>query len=167
MKFSNLFDIQNWILGFTDGEGCFCISFTKRSKLKLKIETHCSFSISQKACSLKILEQIQQYFSCGGIRYSKKDDTYKYEIRNIKDLNKKVIPFFTKYPLLTKKRKDFEIFSIICKKVFKKLHLNVVELKNIIELAYQMNETRTSTGKFSKRKYSKEKLLSFMNKLKV
>ena len=160
MKSSTTLNIQNWILGFVDGEGCFCISFTKRTKLKLKIETRCSFSISQKSTSLKSLEQMKNYFNCGGIRYSKKDDTYKYEVRNIKDLNRKIIPFFEKYSLQTKKRKDFEIFSSICKKVFKKLHLNFLELKNIIEMAYQMNES-------GKRKYSKEELLSFINKLKV
>lgn len=154
------FNIENWILGFTDGEGCFYVSFTKRSKMAFGIEVRLSFSLSRKPSSLFALELFKTYFKCGGIRYSKKDNMYKYEVRDIKDLTTKIIPFFEKHLLITNKKDDFIIFADINKKLLSGSHLNFSGLENIIELAYQMND-------YGKRKYLKLELLKFVNKLKV
>ena len=70
-------EINPWyITGFVDGEGCFHISFSKRNKLKTKIEVRPGFSISQHRRSKSIIEQIKVYFGCGGIRLNKFDQTY-------------------------------------------------------------------------------------------
>ena len=106
---------KNWFTGFTDGEGSFCISFTLRKKMKLGIEVRPSFSIAQHKTSLACLELILSNFNCGGIRFNKIDQTYKYEIRNIKDLNDIIIPHFEKYGLLTIKQKDFLKFNLFLK----------------------------------------------------
>ncbi len=144
---------KNWFTGFTDGEGSFCISFTLRKKMKLGIEVRPSFSIAQHKTSLACLELILSNFNCGGIRFNKIDQTYKYEIRNIKDLNDIIIPHFEKYGLLTIKQKDFLKFKRICQMIYHdSSHLNRDGLIEIINLAYSMN----SSGK---RKYSKDYLL--------
>lgn len=69
-----------WLCDFTDGDGCFSVSFTQfsvsftqRASLKTKIEVRPSFSISQKPNSLDCWEKIQKFFQCGGIRYSNLD----------------------------------------------------------------------------------------------
>jgi hypothetical protein len=36
-----------WLSGFTDGEGCFSISFTKNSRFNFKLEVRPSFSLGQ------------------------------------------------------------------------------------------------------------------------
>ena len=157
-----VFDETNiyWIVGFIDGEGCFSISFNKKSTLTCGIEVRPSFSVSQKAHSYIALENIQNYFKCGNIRFDKKDGTYKYEVRSLINLRKIIIPFFNKYSLLTKKKSDFETFQVICNLVAECQHLNKQGLEKIINLAYTMNGS-------GKRKYTQEELLKFLNKLKL
>ena len=149
-----------YITGFVDGEGCFSVSFTKREKMKTGIEIRPSFSIGQNKKSLKLLQEIHAYFDCGAIRFSKSDQTYKYEVRSIKDLRKKIIPHFQKYPLKTSKNADFLKFSWICNQIAASKHLNKECLAEIIEYAYLMNES-------GKRKYTKEDLLKMLNEMKV
>jgi len=150
-------NFSSHISGFVDGEGCFLISFNFRAKMKSKIEIRPSFSISQNKRNLEILQKIHAFFKCGAIRFSKKDQNYKFEVRAIEDLMRKIIPHFQNFPLQTSKQKDFEIFSEICEKIFKSQHLNFEHLKEIIKKAYQMNPS-------GKRKYSQEKLLSFLTR---
>nr|YP_009057887.1 putative LAGLIDADG homing endonuclease [Nephroselmis astigmatica]YP_009057906.1 putative LAGLIDADG homing endonuclease [Nephroselmis astigmatica]AID67745.1 putative LAGLIDADG homing endonuclease [Nephroselmis astigmatica]AID67746.1 putative LAGLIDADG homing endonuclease [Nephroselmis astigmatica] len=153
-------DIGSYITGFVDGEGCFCISFSQRAKFKTGLEVRPSFSISQNKRSLKALQSVQEYFQCGGLRYSKKDQTYKYEVRSLRDLRKYVIPHFEKYPLQTSKSADFKIFAWICRQIAASKHLNRDFLEEIIEQAYQMNGS-------GKRKYTKTKLLQVLGKMKI
>jgi len=148
-------DFASYISGLFDGEGCFSVSFNFREKLKLKIEVRPSFSISQNKRNLSILKEVKDFFKCGSIRFSKKDQTYKYETRSISDLNRKIIPHFEKFPLKTTKARDFKKFSEICALIFTMKHRNKEHLENIIEKAYAMNES-------GKRKYSKAKLLSVL-----
>src|SRR5690554_2673959 len=156
------FNDQNvyWLVGFVDGEGCFSVSFNRKSGMACGIEVRPSLSVSQKSHSYEVLEGIQDYLGCGGIRFSKSDGTYKFEVRSLSHLRGSVIPFFLTYRLLTNKRNDFEIFKRVCDLVAEGQHLNIVGLTKIIGLAYTMNGS-------GKRKYSKEELLKFLNKLKL
>jgi len=153
-------DFKWYITGFVDGEGCFSVSFSMRSKLRTGIEVRPSFSVSQNKRSLAVLKDIQNYFDCGGLRYSKYDQTYKYEVRSIADLRKFVIPHFEKYQLQTSKAEDFAKFSWICDQVSASRHLNNDVLAEIIDRAYSMNNS-------GKRKYTKEKLLKVAGKKKI
>ncbi|MFC1710183.1 LAGLIDADG family homing endonuclease [Patescibacteria group bacterium] len=148
-------DFASYITGFVDGEGTFSVSFCRRSKFKTNIEVRPSFSISQHKRNLEILKAIKTYFNAGFIRYSKRDQNYKYEVRSINDLNRKIIPHFKKYPPQTSKSKDFDLFEEICRYVVEKKHLNPNYLEEIINKAYLMNES-------GKRKYKKQNLLRFI-----
>lgn len=141
-----------YITGFADGEGCFSISFTKREKMKTGIEIRPSFSIGQSKRSLPVLERAKLYFGCGAIRFSRSDQTYKYEVRSIGDIRKRIIPHFQKYPLQTYKLNDFATFSWICDEIAASRHLNKDNLAAIIDRAYSMNES-------GKRRYTKQELL--------
>lgn len=132
--------LEPWfITGLVDGEGCFSVSFTLRRKFNTGIETRPSFSISLNQKDLPLLKSVHSYFGCGGLRYSKSDRTYKYEVRSVPDLVTYVIPHFKSYPLRGAKLQDFLRFEEICKQVRSNLHLNKTFLKEIIERAYQMN----------------------------
>jgi len=149
-------DVFNWyVTGFVDGEGCFSVSFTQRDKLTTGIEVRPSFSVSQNRRSLPVLEHIHTYFGCGAIRFSRSDQTYKYEVRSISDIRKRIIPHFQKYPLQTYKLQDFTSFSWICDEIASSRHLNKDALRLIIDVAYTMNES-------GKRKYTKEELLKMI-----
>jgi len=153
-------NFASYVSGFIDGEGCFSVSFNFREKLKTKIEVRPSFAVGQNKRNLEILKEIQKFFNCGSLRFSLKDQCYKYEVRNIDDLRKKIIPHFEKFPLLTTKKRDFQIFSEICEKVAQMKHRNPDHLKEIIKMAFQMNVS-------GKRKYNQTKLLSVLDKMKI
>lgn len=148
-------NFPSYITGFADGEACFCVSFNFREKMKYKIEIRPSFSISQNQRNIDILKKINQYFGCGGLRFSKSDNNYKYEVRSITDLSKIIIKHFEDYPLQTSKINDFEKFAEICKIIYSNHHLQKDGMNKIIELAYSMNES-------GKRKYKKEYLLKLL-----
>ena len=150
-------EFTSYISGFTDGEGTFSISFSQRPKLKTCIEVRPSFSISQHKRNLEILKEIRNYFGVGAIRFSRRDQNYKYEVRSISDIVKVIIPHFIKYPLKTSKAKDFALFNEICKMISANLHLNTNYLTKIIDKAYLMNEA-------GKRKYKKSELLKLMTR---
>lgn len=148
-----------YVSGLVDGEGSFSVSFNFRKKLSTGIETRPSFSISLNEKDLNLIKGLKEFFKCGGIRYSRRDRTYKFEVRSIQDLMKKIIPHFKKHPLRGKKGSDFETFSKICALVHANLHLNKHYLRTIIELAYTMNTS-------GKRKYKKEELLKVLSEVK-
>jgi hypothetical protein len=135
-------ELDGWyVTGLCEGEGCFHVSFTLRKRLKVGIETRPSFSLLLNQRDLHLLQSVQKYFGCGGIRYSRADRTYKYEVRSIRDLMRQVIPHFERYPLQGAKKEDFERFASICRKVHANLHLNREHLREIIDLAYAMNSS--------------------------
>jgi hypothetical protein len=144
-----------YITGFVDGEGCFSVSFNLRAKLKTGIEVRPSFCIAQNKRSLQILKDIYAYFGCGAIRFSKRDQMYKYEVRSINNLTTRIIPHFQKFPLKTSKAKDFEIFARVCELISKSHHLNNQYLQQIILDSYLMNVS-------GKRHNTKEDLLKIL-----
>ena len=87
----NSTDFSWYVTGFADGEGCFCVSFNLRSRFVTGIEVRPSFMIAQNKRSVEVLKEIQAYFGCGGLRFVKSDQTYKFEVRKTQDLMKKVI----------------------------------------------------------------------------
>jgi len=148
----------SYVTGFVDGEGCFSISFSLRKKMKYGIEVRPSFSVSQHKRNKEIVEFFQKYFSCGSVRFLKRDQNYKFEVRSIKDLVQKIIPHFKQCPLKTSKREDFEKFSQVCELIDSNHHLNQSGLIKIIVLATSMNEA-------GQRRISKKELLRKVNKM--
>ncbi len=149
-----------YITGLTEGEGSFSVSFSLRKKLKVGIETRPSFSITLNKRDLPLIKKLHKYFNCGGVRFSKGDRTYKFEVRSVPDLCKKVIPHFDKYQLQGRKKTDFEIFKSICLKMKANLHLNAKELSMIIKDAYKMNPS-------GKRLHKQANLLKVLDKVMV
>jgi hypothetical protein len=148
-------EIAWYVTGFTDGEGCFSVSFNRRAKLKTGIEVRPSFCLAQNKRSLEVLKTIHTYFGCGAIRFSKHDQMYKYEVRSIKDLRERIIPHFQKYPLRTNKAQDFLIFTEVCELIASSHHLNPEYLERLIQRAYLMNEAGL-------RRVTQEELLKFL-----
>ena len=109
-----------WILGFTDGEGCFTISCINNSTTKFGKQIFPEFVISQSSKSLEALKEIQKFFGCGSIVLNKRYDNhrenvYKFCVRSISELDSEIIPFFDKFRLKTSKNNDFKIFRKIIK----------------------------------------------------
>ncbi len=148
-------DIKSYITGFVDGEGCFTVSFSLRSKMKYKIEVRPSFSVSQNKKSKEIIFLLHNYFACGGVRFSKNDQNYKYEVRSISDLVKTIIPHFKKYPLKTAKKLEFDKFTEICQLIYSSHHLSQAGLTKIIKLSEDLNVSGS-------KKYNRNDLLKMI-----
>ena len=155
------FRLHPWyVTGLVEGEGTFSVSFNKRRRLAVGIETRPSFSVTFHRRDLELLKALRAFFGCGAIRYSRSDGTYKYEVRSVADLAKKIVPHFEKYPLAGSKGEDFRKFAEIVRLVHAKHHLNRQHLQHIIELAYSMNPS-------GKRRYAKDDLLRLLGEMKV
>lgn len=148
--------LQPWyVTGLVDGEGSFLVSFSVRKKFHTGIEARPSFALAQHQRNRFTLERVEKYFQCGSLRFNTRDQTYKYEVRSVQDLVIKILPHFVKYPLQTSKRKDFELLCEICQLIGNRTHLYTDGLRQIINLAYQMNN-------LGARRYQKQELLQKM-----
>lgn len=57
----------DYIVGFTDGEGCFTLHIAKRSASPFGLFFTPSLSVSQNTNSIQVLKEIQNFFQCGFI----------------------------------------------------------------------------------------------------
>jgi LAGLIDADG endonuclease len=140
-------DIKAYLSGYTDGEGCFCVSINKSNRHKFGWEIRPSFSVSQNGDRAEVLEILKQYFACGTIRPDRSDKTLKYEVWSLTDLVGRVIPHFEENPLFSSKQQDFELFAEICRLMYRGEHLTEEGFKHIVALALEMNPS-------GKRKYT-------------
>src|SRR5919198_3335831 len=97
-----------FVTGLTDGEGCFCVSFAIRPRLKVGLEARPSFSLSLNERDRALLGDLQAFFECGWIRESRSDRTFKYEVRSVAELIDRIVPHFEAHPLCGAKRRSFE-----------------------------------------------------------
>jgi len=146
-------DLDSYISGFVDGEGCFCVSFQPGKRHRFGWEVRPSFSVSQNADRAELLYIIQERWECGFIRPDNSDKTLKFEIRKVIDLVDKVIPHFNKFPLLSSKKIDFEKFEKICKLISEERHFEFDSFQEIVWLAMEMNPS-------GKRKYFGNEILN-------
>jgi LAGLIDADG endonuclease len=147
-----------YVTGLTEGEGCFCISFSLRSRLRARLEVRPSFSLSLNEKDRRLLEDLQAFFGCGWIRQSRSDRTYKYEARSIADLLTRVLPHFECFPLAGSKARSFHGFSLVCRMIGQGDHLERDGLRDILRIAYEMN--------LGKRRHSQAALLRELGEVK-
>ena len=103
-----------------------------------------------------MLDLIKEYFGCGYIRRDYSDKTVKFEIRDRDQLIDKVIPHFEKFPLISRKQKDFDLFATIVRRIHMGEHLTKRGLIDLVTLAYQMNGS-------GKRRRTKEEIIDDLN----
>ncbi len=134
-------NIESYLSGFADGEGCFCVSMNKSKRHKFGWEIRPSFSVSQNRDRANVLKIFKQSFGCGTIRPDRSDNTLKYEVRSIKDLTDKVLPHFERYPIVSGKDVDAKRFFDICRMMMQKQHLTKQGFQKILDLADKINST--------------------------
>lgn len=131
----------NYIVGFVDGEGCFCIS-QNRNGHRLP-EVRLLFEIELREDDEPILQQIKETLHCGNIyrlnyeRYQKWHPHVKYKVSNFPDIYNKIIPFFKKYPLQAKKALSFEKFCRAAEIIKTKEHLTLAGVEKIQALRHE------------------------------
>ncbi len=136
--------LEGWIAGFVDGEGCFTVSIIRN---KYGSQVFPEFVVSQGEKSRAALKKIEKFFNCGHINLNTRRDNHheqmlKYCVRSIRDLNEKIIPFFEKNKLKTRKQKDFQIFRRMIKLMVKRKHLSKTGMARIHSLLKKMNRRK-------------------------
>ena len=146
-------DVDSYISGFVDGEGCFCVSFQPSHRHRLGWEARPSFSVSQNADRAELLYLIKERWGCGTIRPDRSDRTLKYEVRKVSELSSVVLPHFERNPLMSSKQHDLELFGLVCAAIAAGEHRTRVGFERIVKVAMRMN----SSGR---RKYSADEILN-------
>jgi hypothetical protein len=124
-----------YVVGFTDGEGCFSITINK--KYKEIPEVRLIYEIELREDDLIILQKIKEVLQCGSIyhlkykRYSKWKPHVKFKVSNFENIYEKIIPFFKKYALQAKKKNSFNLFCKVAELIKMKEHLTISGIEKI------------------------------------
>lgn len=136
-----------YIVGFVDGEGSFNISLRKKHDYKFIWQPVLSFNVSQKDRSF--LDRMQQIFNCGIVK-RRKDGLHSYDVTNPSDLEKRILPFFKCFRLLSKnKSKNFLLFSQAVRLMVEKKHLQPDGLRKLLLIREEINKGKGRTRKYS------------------
>ena len=132
---------NSWIVGFTDGEGCFHISINKIPEMSLGWQVLPEFRIVQHEKDEELLIKIKDYFGFGSVQINRTDfhgTRKEFRVRGLDNLNK-IVKFFKENSLKTYKRKDFELFSEVIDLMNNNKHLTKEGLDEIAKLVSEMN----------------------------
>ena len=140
-----------YIVGFTDGEGSFNISFRKRDDYLIGWKLSPVFNVSQKEKTIFTI--IKKHLKCGSIRF-RNDNVYVYEVTNKKALIDIIIPFFLNIDFLScKKNKDFSRFVKLIQLVYQGNNSKTYsDIQNVLNLS-------TEISSLNSRKYKDEEIL--------
>jgi hypothetical protein len=96
-----------WVAGFTSGEGCFQISVSSSANSKFKVRVQLEFSVIQHVRDEQLISKLIKYFDCGNVYLKKQGQAVEYRVFKFSNIENKILPFFTKYPVIGEKSKDF------------------------------------------------------------
>lgn len=123
----------DYIAGFTDGEGCFDLQFRRdvrheRTNKPVYYGWRVQFVIVVRNDDKELLRKIQDALNCGRIHFARGDQV-RYSVQDIDNLYNIIVPFFKKYPLSGKKKKDFELWAVAIEIIYrnKRKTMNVKE----------------------------------------
>jgi LAGLIDADG endonuclease len=136
-------DVQSYISGYFDGEGCFSVSIGPRPSQRVGREVRPSISVSQNGDRGQVIELILEYFECGSIRPDRSDSTIKWETRSLGDIVRRGLPHFEEFPLLSGKQRDVELLEAISWRMLAGDHRTRDGLLEIARLSNAMNPSGT------------------------
>jgi hypothetical protein len=140
-------ELGYYLSGFTDGEGSFNVSLRKKADYQIKWQVVLSFNISQR--DITNLVSFKEILGCGIIK-KRQDGVYSLDITRPSDIMLKVIPFFTRFPLRSKKATtNFAIFCRIANLVSSGKHKTKLGLTEIVSIRETLNKGRGRTRKYS------------------
>ncbi len=126
-----------WVVGFVDGEGCFFVDISKHPQSFTGYQVLPEFVVVQHERDIQILYALKRFFRCGVVRPNP-GNRWAYRVRGLDNLER-IVTFFEKHPLKTKKRVDFIKFRKILHLMKQGAHLTHEGLREIVQIACQMN----------------------------
>ena len=141
--------VEQWAVGFVDGEGCFSIAVVRNGGLRLGWQVQHEFCVTQAASSRSALECLIEVFGCGSIIENHRHDNHRepllrFSVKRRRDIVDRVLPFFEESPLRTAKQLDFERFASVLQMMQSGAHLTEAGLREIAAIAQRMNRRKRS-----------------------
>ena len=128
----------HWVVGFVDGEGCFCVGINPHLEMSCQYQVLPEFTVVQHQRDIQLLHALKKFFGCGVVRRNH-GDRVAYRVRGLNHLNERIVPFFEKHPLKSKKRVDFAKFRKVLQLMTKGEHVATVGIEKIRAIVATMN----------------------------
>ena len=103
------------------------------------------FKLTQHVRDEQLMISLIENLKCGHV--SNNRDTLDFKVTKFEDITEKIIPFFSKYPILGVKLKDFYVFCKVAEMMKGKLHLTEEGLKQIKKIKAEMNDRPPGGGR--------------------
>ena len=127
-----------WVVGFVDGEGCFYVGINPSPEMPCQFQVLPEFTVVQHKRDIQLLHALKKFFGCGVVRQNH-GDRMAYRVRGLDHLTERIVPFFEKHPLKSKKRVDFARFRKILYLMNQGKHLKKEGVEEIREIASAIN----------------------------
>jgi hypothetical protein len=132
----------NWVVGFTDAEGCFTVKISKSLSTKTGLQVQLRYQITQGIIDKVFMNNLAAFWGCGKVFLRFKQGKVDFQILKFKDLTEKVVPLFQNIPLEGTKQKDFEDFCKAVEIMKQKGHLTNEGISLLYKLKIGMNKGR-------------------------
>ena len=116
------------------------VEIVKSKTNKIEDSVSLRFMISKHSREEQLMLNLIHSLNCG--KLNKNNNCLNLTIRRFGDIDKILIPFFQKYPIIGQKSLDFQDFCRASKLINRKDHLTIEGLKNLIEIKNGMNTRR-------------------------
>jgi len=127
-----------WITGFVDGEGCFHVGIKPHPDMKAGYQVLPEFTVVQHKRDAQVLNAMKAFFGCGVVRVNH-GDRWAFRVHSHEHLLQRIVPFFLKHPLKTKKNIDFMRFRDVLLMMERGEHLAPEGIEKIRAIAATMN----------------------------
>jgi hypothetical protein len=125
---------DNWLLGFTEAEGCFTVSFLKSSFVY-----RARYIISQKGVdNLPVFSHIMLLFGVGKIEGHHQKENYSLIVSGVKNLSA-IYAYFDHRPFIGIKGESYALFKKLIARIEAKEHLIPANLQDLISCSKTIN----------------------------
>ena len=137
---------NEYIVGLTDGEGCFYVNVWKSNAYRAGFAVQMHFHIKMQEKDRNLLEKVKNTIGCGAVYFQKEQranhcQCYRYTVSAKRDILNTVIPFFKIYPLQSaSKQANFKLFCQIAHLVNQDVHKTEKGIEKIRLLKSRMNK---------------------------
>ena len=121
-----------------DGEGCFFVGINRHPEMTSGFQVLPEFTVVQHQRDIQLLHALKKFFGCGVVR-TNHGERMAYRVRSLDHLNERIVPFFEKHPLRSRKRVDFARFRKILHLINQGKHLKREGVEEIRAIASAMN----------------------------
>jgi len=140
---------KDYVVGLTDGEGSFTVYIRppKKEHGSKSYRVECHYYVKLREDDLPLLKKVKEFFKVGRISFQKEtrpnhQDSYRYEVTNLKEISDVIIPFFDKNLLQSKRLIDYKLFKRIVKATLNKKHQKNSGLHKIKQWKSKMHKFR-------------------------